>query len=210
MEKRWNGVPDARAEVRINMFLAATVRSGGHTQPVRVRDLSASGARLEPVNRLPAGAAITLVRGSLMVEGRVTWSDEQSCGVEFFSPVSVQHWLATARNRRQQSIDQHVGIVKAGAEPPPETADGARASAAALAADLHRLSKLLEGLGDGLASDPDTVARHGDELQKLDIALQILAALRQSAHGDAEARAASLARLEDLRTSCAEAIGARH
>lgn len=48
-----------------------------------------------------------------------------------------------------------------------------------LPGDLQRVSELLENLGNVLASDFDVLPRHGTALQNLDIATQVIAAIRQ-------------------------------
>ena len=67
---------------------------------------------------------------------------------------------------------------------------------------------MLENLGDALASDPALIAKHGIALQNLDIAMQTLNALAGSMRNDFAADEASLTRLDELRTSCAQALQA--
>jgi len=73
----------------------------------------------------------------------------------------------------------------------------------AQADDLRLAGQLLERLGDVLVSDVAVVARHGRELQSLDVVQQLLEALaRASAEPSGQA-----ARLADLRASARAMLG---
>jgi hypothetical protein len=78
-------------------------------------------------------------------------------------------------------------------------------SAADLAGDLGRASELIGRLGEILVGDMDVVMRHGDALQNLDIAKQVIVAvqmcLANQAPGPADA-----ARLAGLRRSAQQAL----
>ena len=74
---------EPRSAARTNLFLAATLHSGDVAHPVRIRDLSASGARIETSVVREVGDAVTLVRGGLSVDARVTWRAERFCGLSF-------------------------------------------------------------------------------------------------------------------------------
>lgn len=101
--------------------------------------------------------------------------------------------------------------MKAGAVPLPVPGlgvpeeDGKPVSAADLAGDLGRASELIGKLGDILVGDMDLVMRHGDALQNLDIAKQVIVAvqmcLANQARGPADA-----ARLCGLRRSAEQAL----
>ncbi|MEO7541516.1 MAG: PilZ domain-containing protein [Sphingomicrobium sp.] len=199
------GSADARADVRVNLFMAATLHAAATETGVKIRDLSASGARIEsPV--IPAvGSPIMLSRGSLSVRGRVAWRNGQRCGIQFAATISVRAWMANPVNREQERIDSVVTAIKAGVEPPMTATTAGAATAEGLPQDLARVTLLLEKLGDALTDDPAVIARHGVALQNLDIAMQILAALGETM--DAGRGGAGVARLEDLRKSCQQALG---
>ena len=186
--------------------MAATLRIANGDIPVKIRDLSAIGAQIESAVLPDIGSAITLVRGHLSVQGRVTWCIERRGGMQFTARISVQDWMANPVNREQQRVDNIVTAVKAGAVPRAAPADQKSKPSPGAAEDLARVSQLLDSLGDALASDPALVEKHGIALQNLDIAMQTLNALAETMKADASADAASIARLNELRTSCAEAI----
>ncbi|QIK79335.1 PilZ domain-containing protein [Sphingomonas piscis] len=203
---------DARAAPRTNMFIAATLYWDRHRHPVKVRNMSLTGALIETPVVPPTGTGIHLIRGSYSAEGRVVWADCKRCGVHLSAPVNVREWLAPPANAEQQRVDDIVALVKAGAVPLPGGAFGSRPGLPSdlgkdqLAADLGRVSQLMEDLGDDLAGEPETLMRHATKLQNLDIAMQMLAAICSELSARDNGDASRMARIEDLRTSCDQAL----
>lgn len=174
---------EIRSGARTNMFIAAAMYVQGTFSTVRVRNLSPSGALIETSVSPAAGSPVQLNRGCLMVSGKVMWSTNNRCGLHFNSFISVRDWMAPPTNQAQMQVDEMVACVKAErlsvlAPPAPD----AMHPQLSLSIRLGQLSLLIEELGDSLAGDPETVARHGLELQKIDRALQILKSLRLEAH----------------------------
>jgi hypothetical protein len=202
-----DGSPDGRAAARTNLFMAATLIAADGEHPVKIRDLSAVGAQVESALVPEVGSVMTLVRGQLSVPCEVSWRAERRCGLKFLSPISVQTWMANPLNREQQRVDRLVAVVKAGAVPDAAPAQP-QAATAVVADDLRRVARLLENLGDALASDPAMVTAHGIELQSIDIALQTLTVLIETMRTDAPEIGASMARLDGLRISCEQAVRA--
>jgi hypothetical protein len=200
--------PDGRAAARTNLFMAATLRTAGAEIPVKIRDLSATGAQIETAVLPDIGAAISLVRGRLSVHGRVTWCMDRRCGLHFSARVSVPEWMANPVNREQRRVDHVVAAVKAGVAPRPAATDQRSKARPGFAEDLTHVAQLLDSLGEALASDPKLVERHGVALQNLDIAMQTLAALAETIKTGAPEDMASIARLNELRISCAQALQA--
>jgi hypothetical protein len=205
---RPNSKVEGRQAARVNLFMAATLHMAGVAHPVKIRDLSAVGAQIESSLLPEVGSEMTLSRGPLSVLGHVAWCTERRCGLHFSMPVSVQAWMANPVNCEQGRVDHVVAAVKAGAVPiaPRDRRKGATSHG--VAGDLKRVSRLLEILGDALAGDPEIITRHGTTLQNLDIAIQTLTALAETMQSGAPAAAASIARLDELRTSCAQALQA--
>jgi hypothetical protein len=203
------GAPEARATARTNLFMAATLDIDGVACPVTIRDLSTAGAQIESTLSPEIGSEATLSRGPLSVQCHVTWCTNRRCGLQFTSPVLVQEWMASPLNRQQQRVDHVVAAVKAGAVPFEAPAGLKAATPAYAAEDLKRLSRMLEILGDALANDPAVVMKHGIQLQNLDIALQTLTALAGTMQTDDPECAANIARLAELRITCAEALRAK-
>jgi hypothetical protein len=174
---------DARGASRASIYLAAGLYHDGTRLPITIRNISRVGALVEGPVIPEAGALVQLVRGGLIVHGLVAWAPERKCGLKFSGNVDVQQWRATPGNSEQQRVDEVVRLVKAGAVPLPVpglhqggTVTAGREEGAELAQHLKRTAELLEALGGVLAGDPEIVRRHGPSLQKLDIAIQMIAA----------------------------------
>ena len=193
------------------MFLGAVVRGPGLSVPVKVRNMSVTGALIEGAAMPESGAQVELIRGSLVVPATVAWSAEQRCGLRFSSLVCVREWLAPQTASAQQRIDDAVRLLKLGALPMPQRPDAqAELSAGApqslqFGEDLRRVSRLIENLGQELANDTNILMQHGEKLQNLDIALQMVAVVADALSGSLDADAIS-ARMANLRASCAAAL----
>ena len=169
----------SRREPRTNLFAMATVYSDSGSKPVKLRNLSSTGAHIEGAVLPVAGAQIRLRRGSLEVAGQIAWCREGEAGVRFASNVTVADWLPRGRAiTGQQRIDEvvHQSRISSAASLSEQAhvPDGRPASS-----DLTRFRQALEALTEDLASDPVVFERHGHKLQVLDIvagALQKLAA----------------------------------
>ena len=192
---------DARGDVRTNLFLAATLLvDGAKPQPARIRNLSPRGALIEaavvPARRTP----VRLVRGDHSIAGRVAWEAGSRAGLEFAGTVSVKAWMAPPANGEQQRVDTLVAQLRAGTPPPPEPPRAVVAPA--VPAELELVVRLLEQLGEALATDDHVLVKHGVQLQKIDIAVQMVNAIARTAEG----QGGTGARLADLRTSAEQAL----
>jgi hypothetical protein len=203
---------DARGASRASIFLAAVLYHDGTPSPVKIRNISPTGALVEGPIIPPATTPVQLVRGGLIAHGQVAWSVDGRCGLKFSSSVDVQQWRATPTNSEQKRVDEVVRLVKAGAVPlpvPPIVRTGSpgevKDTGGELAADLSRASELLNNLGGALALDREVVARHGTALQKLDIAMQMIAAVEAILAGRSDP-ASDAAKLLGLRTSVTQAL----
>lgn len=203
---------DARGASRASLYLAAALYCDGFSSPVKIRNISSTGALIEGLLIPAMGSLVQLVRGDLIVHGLVAWSVEGRCGLKFSGSVDVQRWRAAPSNGEQQRVDEIVRLVKAGAVPlpvPPLSevghSDEILDPGLELSGDLRRASGLLDTLGGILASDPDIVTRHGTALQNLDIAMQVIAAVEAiiGGHSDFEIDAT---KLQGLRRSADQAL----
>lgn len=190
------------------MFLAAALRSGTEQAPVKVRNMSPNGAMIETPVAPHSGAAVQLMRGALIARGTVIWSDGKRCGLIFSSQVSVKDWLAAPAKFEQARVDDIVALVKSGATdfgPERSTPREARTHEQ-LVDDVLAVVMLMQDLEDDLASCDDTLARHAIKLQNLDIAMQMLRAVAGEITPGGSEGVKSLARLEDLRVACSQAL----
>lgn len=170
---------DAREFPRANMFLSALLYGVATTCPVKIRDMSSIGAQIEGPGLPKVGTSVSLVRGSLRVDGQVAWRINHRCGLKFSTLVSIQQWLVKTGDQGQQRVDDIVALLKSGAIP-LTTPDHHQKGRAGWISEIHRISELLRALEDDLASDELIVAKSTLRLQNLDIALQCLAVMAAS------------------------------
>jgi len=142
----------------------------------------------------------------------VTWSTETRCGLQFSGSVDVRQWQACPSNAEQERVDEVVRLVKAGAVPLPVPALGEQrqprkpsASADDLPRDLERVMELLAQMGEELAGDPEIILQHGTALQNLDIASQLIDAIRELVTGHDTPKHA-YDKLDGLRRSADQAL----
>ena len=178
---------DRRIGPRASLYLAAFLQCDCSSCPVKIRNLSSTGALLEGSTAVATGAPVRLVRGSLAVDGEVAWSGNGRCGINFSGRIDVQQWR-TSKNAEQERVDQVVRLVNAGAVPMKHSATRSdrAADGQGFSADLQRVSALLANLEDRLAKDGVVVAVYANELQNLDIAKQIIAAVNEALNGQAD------------------------
>jgi len=188
--KAGSGAED-RTSPRTNLLLAATVEAGGLVIPVRIRNLSESGALLEGGGLPDKGMKLVLHRGELQISATVAWASGGRRGVRFDGPTPVNEWIGGKPRpldctglRDQRRVD----AIQAEARGGPASGHAERLPAepgaphpaceqldARLADELAFVRRLLESLGDELIDEPIVVQRHGRALQSLDLASQILA-----------------------------------
>lgn len=201
-----------RIQPRSSMFLVAVMRSGTEQAPVKVRNMSPNGAMVDTPFAPSRGTSVDLMRGPFIARGTVMWSSGNRVGLRFSSEVSVKEWLAPPTAVHQQRVDDIVALVKAGGLPQLESASADHAASREvrtheqLVDDLAATMRLLGDLEDDLASCDETLARHGMKLQNLDIAMQMLRAVAAELMPSSKERV-SLAKIEDLRVTCAKALG---
>ncbi len=148
----------------------ATVYSDSGSTPIKVRNLSSTGARIEGAVLPMTGAQIRLRRGSLEVAGEIVWCRDGEAGVQFESNVTVSEWLPRGRAiTAQQRIDEvvHQGRFPSAASRPTQVHV---ADTKPTQLDLLRLKRAIEVLAEDLANDPSVFERHGHKLQVLDMA----------------------------------------
>ena len=169
------GASAEQRPARTNLFLAAMLRAGATGQLVRIRNLSATGARIEATLPPLVGVAVTLQRGSDMIGGKVMWVEGKACGLAFDQRISVEAWIDTVRvgPAGQQSVERRVTAIRGDYQPVPGVGPEPE-QRADQACDLALLARLIDHLGDRLAEDARLVAAHGQALQALDLAGQLL------------------------------------
>jgi PilZ domain-containing protein len=212
--KAESGAED-RASPRTNLLLAATVEAGGLSLPVRIRNLSATGALIEGSGLPDAGMPLVLKRGELQISAIVAWAAGGRRGIKFDGPTPVNDWtggkprpLDCTGMRDQRRVDAIQADARGG--PASGVAERSADEAAApqipqedlearLADELGYVQRLLESLGDELITESIVVQRHGRALQSLDLASQILAHVAGIIVSEDRSAAVEQIGMEDLR-----------
>jgi hypothetical protein len=168
---------ELRIEWRSNMFVVATLYVvGGSSCPVRVRNMSRTGALIEAAALPAAGTSIRLGRASLSAAGEIAWATASKAGVRFATPVSVADWLPQGkRGSGQQLIDELVHQTRLGAADMFGSAARHTPQDPAFGDEMSRLRDMLEKAGEQLAMDSAVTARHALALQLIDGVAQRLA-----------------------------------
>ncbi len=178
-----SGDDEHRRTPRFNLFLAATIEAGRTHAPVRIRNLSETGAMLEGAAFPPLGATLTLRRQEMEVVGEVVWTRPPRCGMRFRDCVTVAEWISGKRARPafgQARVDAIQAAVRSGeamAEAPAPHAEADRRKTSldeALARELAHVQGLFKAISEELIGDPAVVERHLRLLQNFDIGDQIL------------------------------------
>ncbi len=171
------------------MFLVATLYFGGASSPVRVRNMSATGALIEGASLPEAGATVILRRGALEAPATTAWSKTGKGGLAFVGPVDISDWLPNKDGKRQTQVDQIAFGLKHAVQavaPAVVPVIKREASMMAVVAELAGVQAQLGELGDQLAGDAFVLVHH-PEVQLLDAAGQrigrIIEALQKAMAG---------------------------
>jgi len=214
-EIRAGSSAEHRAARRTNLMLAAEIEQDGRYTPVRIRNLSETGALIEGSFLPDKGTILTLHRASFHIGATIAWSGGGRCGIHFDRPISVPQWTGKpglsdsgGGLRDQRRVDAFQAEARAApivppAPPPasnPALGDEARLNLRArLADELAYVRRLLDSMGDELVTEPIVVAHHSRTLQSIDLASQILAHLSKVLVDDDPVGAVERIGMEDLR-----------
>lgn len=198
---------------RKNLMLAATIEAAGTRVPVRIRNLSESGAMLDGAALPDAGATLVLLRADIQVAATVVWREGGRCGIHFDKvAASVDEWITGKRaasfngQQGQARVDAIQSAVRTGAmlpsEPAPISSGGALRPGELeqrISEEIVYVQRLIDALGEELVEDPVMLQRHARVLQNLDRASQMLAHLGTVLAAPDRAAAAQGIAMQDLR-----------
>lgn len=198
------GSADSRCHARTNLFLSAMVEEDGLAEVVRIRNLSLMGAMIEGSGLPGQGKGVVLKRGSVEVRCTIMWDAGQKRGLRFAAPVPVESWTGKIGvSAGQQRVDAIQAAIRSGASlatqgpsapPPPRVPLEGR-----IAEELRQLRRIVEAIGDDLSGDLETLQRHGQSLQQLDRASQILGHLSEVIEASDKRAAVEAIAMSDLR-----------
>lgn len=209
------GSAEDRASPRTNLLLSANAEVGGRILPVRIRNLSETGAMVEGAGLPDAGMKLVLARGDLHVSAVVAWSAGGRRGVRFDGPTPVHEWTGGTKPkpldctglRDQRRVDVLQAEARSEGASGRALRDSAGPAPSAISPDLdsrlaHELGyvqRLLENLGDELIADLFLVQRHGQSLQSLDLVSQILGHVAAILQAEDKAAVIEELGMEDLK-----------
>ena len=166
---------ELRIESRSNIFVMAALYSAGRSvTPVRVRNISTTGALIEAAVLPPRGTKVRLGRASLSATGELVWVENAKAGMRFDEPVTVTDWLPQGRRGfGQQFVDELFHQKRLGAA--KGAFSGGSDGTASLADEILELRTCLERAAEELALDSVISSRHLTALQAIDSVGQALA-----------------------------------
>jgi hypothetical protein len=164
---------DHRSQSRSNVFLSASLVCGAVTLPVRVRNMSRTGALVDGGSLPAVGAKIRLIRGDLIADGEVAWQHDGQIGVRFSGQIDVAAWVKKVGHSGQQRVDNAIAALRRHEALP--------ANAEAQPLSLVRIGVELQAICDRLAGSAAVTVEFGEELVKLDTLAQRLQQLASRA-----------------------------
>jgi len=95
------GNEDPRIEERSNVFLGASIESQSKSFPVRIRNISATGALIDGAGLPGDGARGRLSRAKLSVDCEVAWQNGDLRGIRFDVPIDTDAWVRSGEARKR-------------------------------------------------------------------------------------------------------------
>jgi hypothetical protein len=157
-----------RSEGRSNVFLTATLDTGAGSVPVRIRNLSSTGALIDGGGLPPPGAKVRLMRGRLSAAGELSWQARKQAGLSFEGEINVDEWVQRLGHAGQQRVDGVIAALR-NSEPVPREQQGATNKDS-----LPVISAALDQICERLAGTPNMSVELGEELLRLDVLAQSL------------------------------------
>lgn len=85
---------DGRQSQRFRVLLNAELITTTEEQPVKVRDISRTGAMMEGQRPIAKARDVILRRGNVEIFAEIVWTDGKQCGVQFDEELSEEEMLA--------------------------------------------------------------------------------------------------------------------
>lgn len=161
-----------RSDPRSNIFVAAVLYHNGESCPVRIRNMSRSGALVECAAPPPVQSAVRLCRGSLSARGVVVWVRGERTGIRFDGNVEVAAWLPKGnRPEGQDQVDAIVFACRSRATPGPHLrpVPVPPTTNMEIVVQLLQLRDSLNQAAEELAGDAAIAASHAHALQAIDL-----------------------------------------
>ena len=114
------GPVSRRASERSRVLLAASVRNAFGDHPVKIRDVSITGALVEAPLVPPSGSRLLLNKGAISVTGTVVWTGSGKYGLQFHETIDPAELLIPVAAGKASAAAQPL---KALFPAPPEAPD---------------------------------------------------------------------------------------
>lgn len=91
-----------RRSRRAQLMMTGTLEWSGRSLPIKLRNLSSEGARVEGADLPIEGSALHFRKGDIAVDGRVIWVRGNQAGIQFVTlldPAEVLNHVAAPRPR---------------------------------------------------------------------------------------------------------------
>lgn len=92
-----------RRSLRRSVMLNARLSTSSGSYPVRIRDVSATGARIDGAELPAPGLSVLLTRGSFRAYGELRWVEDGIGGVEFEEPLDEDRMIEALNGLRPAS-----------------------------------------------------------------------------------------------------------
>lgn len=165
---------DERAAPRINLFLSAIAAFGGKRIPVRIRDISATGARVDGENLPEPGAAIEIIRADKILVGKTIWNNRKRCGVQFNTEIDLAQWTPTNSSQNQINVDKAIASIRGAEKTRASEAESSHVADTRIAEEILLVKRSLCVALDELSEYPILIHRAPQTLQRLERASNTL------------------------------------
>lgn len=180
-----NAPTTRRRNMRSNTFLMAMLVTDTLSAPVRIKNLSASGALLSGRDLPRRGERCRLRRGEAAVSAIVVREVPHGAAIRFERLIDEVQWIGAA-NQMQRDVDRvvHDATHRYPVADSNHRLTAVQAAPAVLAPspvsrdELMDLADQLDRLANAFSDDEHVITRYLDRLQLLDIASQRLRSLR--------------------------------
>lgn len=190
---------EARAMRRREIFLSAVLISPHRKTPVRIRNLSRTGAMIQGAPALNVTDPVRLLRGSIDLEAEVIWTTEKNCGLKFSTPIDLNIWSPALDRVAQNHVDRRFSLAErtaAQVRPLPNCDFDAQAR---IADELGLICRRIDATLDKFSDYAPLVVRMAEELQELEILSQAIGHLQQILQADNPRRQIETIGMEELR-----------
>lgn len=190
---------ELRAVPRTGLFLSAMLECSAGRLPVRIRNLSTTGAQVEVVG-LPAGCTdVILLRAHLSMPASVAWRKDGRCGLKFQSEIFLDDWIPGMSTERQMKVDRRIEGIRKGLDGATNGAGRPNQLQVRIAEELGIVGRQVSNALDQLATFAPLLSRLPKPLQELEVIAQTLGHLEKLLTSDDPAIIIDNLGMEDLK-----------